>query len=177
MSQNLACIESGWSLCLYFLFHLSYLNTVKTYPTFNLSLRFTVMMSSNCQLHHYLLHGYIIYSWVSNGVVGSPAFAAYDQGLCFVLFGLYYKLSWDNSVVLTLLFLDYRVWCFPRKFPGIGLERARWQEYILTSVSALLRATPIESEMSFDLFLERKKKSSCLCILAIAEFLSSYFSS
>jgi hypothetical protein len=30
------------------------------------------------------LNPFFCFSWVSNGVVGSPAFAAYDQGLLYL---------------------------------------------------------------------------------------------
>lgn len=80
------------------------------------------------------------YSWVSNGVVGSPAFAAYDQGLYNTQ--LVYMVHWLFKSVNLLMYMGFpfisRVWCFSWKLAWVGFERPRGQKYLVTPVSCFI---------------------------------------
>lgn len=89
----------------------------------NLSLSLSLSLPSLLSLDVFLFVHFLILlcSWVSNGVVGSPAFAAYDQGMYVVTFDL--KLS-EVAVIhydwRSGYFLFYRIWCFPWELTWFG---------------------------------------------------------
>jgi hypothetical protein len=62
-------------------------------------------------------------SWVSNGVVGSPVFAAYDQGR---KLDLMYPVAGEQMFKFfpRICFYVGRLLCFPRKSPRFGFKRA-----------------------------------------------------
>lgn len=63
-----------------------------------------------------------IFRWVSNGVVGSPAFAAYDQGLLWIFleYLLQFYANHFSSAYFFFSFFSSRVWCFPWEFSWFG---------------------------------------------------------
>jgi hypothetical protein len=68
-------------------------NQIADFFLVKLSLSLSLSLPSLLSLDLFLFVHFLILlcSWVSNGVVGSPAFAAYDQGMYVVTFDL--KLS------------------------------------------------------------------------------------